>query len=171
VNNGAASYEGLEGEGTYAFDTLFGNDVQGLSVFGNGALMRSVAGGAKNPATGNNFWEPNAPVWTAALGILFQQTQGWKFGLIEKYTGQQYSDTANVKLYELPAYGDLSATVGYSFLNYEIDVTADNLGNSRAATLITEATNGVAATSPLTSLDQYFFQAPRSFQVTLKAHL
>ena len=168
VNNGSATYEGVEGEGTYAFDTLFGSDVQGLSVFANGAVMRSVAGGAKNPVNGSNFWEPNAPFWTAALGILYRQPDGWKFGLIEKYTGQQYSDSANLKFYELPAYGNLSATVGYSFANYELDVMADNLGNSRATTLITEATNGIAQTDPTTSLDQYFFQAPRSVQVTLK---
>ena len=171
VNDGSATYEGIEGEGTYAFNTLFGNDVQGLSMFVNGALMRSVQGGTAKSALGSSLWEPNAPVWTGALGILYQQPDGWKFGLIEKYTGQQYSDTNNVKLYELPAYGDLSAIVGYAFGNLEFDVSADNLTNSREATLITEATTGVPAASPLTSLDQYFFQAPRSFQFTLKAHL
>ena len=171
VNNGAATYEGIEAEGTYAFDQLFGNDVQGLSMFANGALMRSVQGGTAKSALGTSLWEPNAPVWTGALGILYQQSNGWKFGLIEKYTGQQYSDNVNVKLYELPSYGDLSATIGYAIENYEFDMTADNLTNSRVATVITEATNGVAAASPLTSLDQYQFQAPRSFQFTLKAHL
>ena len=44
VNNGTATYEGIEGEGTYAFEELFGADVHGLSVFANGALMSSKAG-------------------------------------------------------------------------------------------------------------------------------
>ena len=176
VNNGSATYEGVEGEGTYAFDNLFGNDVRGLSLFANGAVMRSVAGGSAKTPSGSSYWEPNAPFWTAALGILYQQPNGLKFGLIDKYTGQQYSDAANVKFYELPAYGDLSATVGYVFGDFEFDVTADNLTNSRVATVITEATAPVVGQpytppSNATSLDQYQFQAPRSVQFTLKAHL
>jgi len=161
LNNGAATYEGIEGEGTYAFDNLLGMDVQGLSIFANGALMRSVAAGG--------LWEPNAPFWTTALGVLYQQN-GWKFGLIDKLTGQQYSDSANLKFYELPAYGDLNATVGYTVGNLEFDVSADNLTNSRATTLITEGTAGVAQTSTATSTDQYFFQAPMSVMATIKVH-
>ena len=159
VNNGSATYEGVEGEGTYAFDNLLGMDVTGLSMFANGAIMRSVAQGGK--------WEPNAPYWTAAVGILYQQN-GWRFGIIDKYTGQQYSDVSNIKAYELPAYGDFSATIAYDFANYEVALNADNLFNSRAATLITEGGSG---TSPLTSTDQFFFQAPMSVMATLKAHL
>ena len=132
--------------------------------------MRSVTGGVKNPANGSAFWEPNASFWTAALGVQYLDRNGWKFGLFEKYTGQQYSDTANLNFYGLPAYGDLSATIGYAFGNYEVDLTGDNLTNGRAATMTSEATNNVAQTSPATSLDQYFFQAPMSLQVTLKAH-
>jgi iron complex outermembrane receptor protein len=163
VNNGRAVYEGVEGEGTYAFDNLLGMDVTGLSMFANGALMRSVAQ--------TNLWEPNAPFWTAALGVLFQNSS-WRFSIIDKYTGQQYSDVSNFKFYELPAYGDLSASIAYMFANYEIGINADNLTSSRATTLITEDGKGVALeTNPATSNDQYFFQAPMSVMVTLKAHL
>ena len=159
VNNGRATYEGIEGEGTYAFDNLLGLDVTGLSMFANGALMRSVAQ--------TNLWEPNAPFWTAALGVLFQSSN-WRFSIIDKYTGQQYSDVTNIKAYELPAYGDLSASIAYMFANYEIGINADNLTSSRAATSITEGGTG---TSVNTSTDQYIFQAPMSVMVTLKAHL
>jgi iron complex outermembrane receptor protein len=159
VNNGRATYSGIEGEGTYAFDNLMGLDVTGLSMFANGALMRSKA------QTG--LWEPAAPFWTAALGILYQNS-GWRFSIIDKYTGQQYSDATNTKSYELGAYGDFSASIAYDFANYEIGVNADNLFNSRAATLITEGGTG---TGVATSTDQYFFQAPMSVMVTLKAHL
>jgi iron complex outermembrane recepter protein len=159
VNNGRATYEGVEGEGTYAFDNLLGMDVTGLSMFANGALMRSVAQ--------TNKWEPNAPFWTAALGVLFQSSN-WRFSIIDKYTGQQYSDVTNIKAYEIPAYGDLSASIAYMFANYEIGINADNLANSRVATSITEGGTG---TDPNTSTDQYIFQAPMSVMVTLKAHL
>ena len=130
-------------------------------MFLNGSLMSSKAQGG--------LWEPNAPAYTLAGGILFKSAN-WKFGVIDKVVGQQYSDAANLKFYKLPAYNDLSATIGYAFGNYEVDVSADNLLGSRAAILITEATNGVAQTNPATSLDQYFFQSPMSVMVTLKAH-
>jgi len=163
INNGTATYQGLEGEGTYAFDQIMGLDLHGLSVFANGALMSSKADGGK--------WEPGAPMWTAAAGILYR-THMWKFGLIDKLVGPQFSDTVNLKYYELHTYGNLTATGGYTFEwsgvgTAELAVNVDNLLDSRKDTLITEANAGVAATSWQTSTDQYFFQAPRSVFVSL----
>ena len=43
INNGKATYQGIEGEGTYAFQNLFGMNAEGLSRFANGSVMRSVA--------------------------------------------------------------------------------------------------------------------------------
>jgi iron complex outermembrane recepter protein len=159
INNGKATYQGIEGEGTYAFQNLFGMNAEGLSVFANGSVMRSVAQGGK--------WQPNAPFWTAAAGIYYQGGD-WRFGLTDKYTGQQYSDTANNPLYKLPAYGNFNAVIAYDFSKYEVAVNVDNLFSSRAAVLITEGGTG---SSPATSTDQYFFQGPMSVMVTLKAHL
>ncbi len=159
INNGKATYQGIEGEGTYAFQNLFGMNAEGLSVFANGSVMRSVAQGGK--------WQPNAPFWTAAAGIYYQGGD-WRFGLTDKYTGQQYSDTANNPLYKLPAYGNFNAMIAYDFSKYEVAVNVDNLFSSRAAVLITEGGTG---SSPATSTDQYFFQGPMSVMVTLKAHL
>jgi iron complex outermembrane receptor protein len=165
VNNGSARYEGLEGEGTYAVDNLFNVDVSGLSLFANGALMSSKAQGG--------LWEPNAPAYTLAGGLIYHQApqSGWRFSLIDKLIGPQYSDTTNVKFYELPAYNDLSLAVGYTLSHMDISVSADNLLSSRATTLITENTAGIAQTNPATSLDQYFFQAPLSVMLTVRAHL
>jgi iron complex outermembrane recepter protein len=164
VNNGSATYEGLEGEGTYALDNLFDVDLSGLSVFANGALNSSKAQGG--------LWEPNAPAYTLAGGLIYHQSKqgGWRFSLIDKLVGQQYSDTNNLKFYEMAAYNDLSATVGYAFSQFDLSLSADNLLNSRATTLITENTAGVAQTNPATSLDQYFFQAPISVMMTLRVH-
>jgi iron complex outermembrane recepter protein len=163
VNTGTAVYQGLEGEGTYAFDELFGLDVRGLSVFANGALMSSKSG---------SLWLPNAPMWTAAWGILYQSSQ-WKFGLIDKLVGPQYSDTADNKYYELHTYGDLSATAGYTLAwqgygSAELSLNVDNLLDSRKDTSITE--NGFVGSGGnvwQNSIDQYFFQSPRSIFVNL----
>ena len=159
INNGRATYQGIEGEGTYAFDNLLGMDVEGLSVFANGAIMRSKAQGG--------LWEPNAPFWTAALGV-FYQGGNWRAGFTDKYTGQQYSDAANNPAYKLPVYGNFVATLAYGFSNYELALNVDNVFDSRQAVSITEGGTG---TSVATSTDQYFFQGPRAIMVTLKGHL
>lgn len=158
-NNGSATYKGIEGEGTYAFDNLFDVDLRGLSIFVSGSLMSSKAG--------NGTWEPGAPKWTAAVGLLYKQN-GWKFALIDKTTGPQYSDAQNISFYKLPAWSNVSLTAGYGFDNYEVSVNVDNLLNSRATTVIAEA--GGLQTNPATSLDQYQFQAPTSVMATLKVH-
>jgi len=158
VNNGSATYKGIEGEGTYAFGNVMGVDLEGLSVFVNGALMSSKAQ--------TELWQPNAPKWTVAAGILFKR-DGWKFALIDKIIGPQYSDVQNQPFYRLPAYNNMNLTVGYGYENYEVSLNVDNLLNSRSTVLITEA--GGVQSNPATSLDQYFFQSPTSVMVTLKA--
>ncbi|HMH65760.1 MAG TPA: TonB-dependent receptor, partial [Rhizomicrobium sp.] len=60
VNTGVATYKGIEGEGTYAFE----GELQGLSVFLNGSLNNSKTGGK---------WVKQAPMWTAASGIFYKQ--------------------------------------------------------------------------------------------------
>jgi iron complex outermembrane receptor protein len=164
VNNGSATYEGVEGEGTYAFDNLFDVDLSGLSVFANGALMSSKAQGG--------LWEPNAPAYTLAGGLIYNQSKqgGWRFSLIDKLVGQQYSDVSNFKFYEMPAYNDLSVTIGYAFSRFDLSVSADNLLNSRATTLITEA-GSTPETNPATSNDQYFYQAPMSVMMAVRVHM
>jgi iron complex outermembrane receptor protein len=161
VNNGSATYKGIEGEGTYAFDWLGGLDLRGLSVFANGALMSSKAG--------NGTWEPNAPRWTLAGGILYDQNN-WKFSLIDKVIGRQYSDSANLSFYALPSYSNVTMSAGYAFGNCELTATVDNLLGTRAVNQISEATAGVLNSNPATSTDLYYFQAPTSVMVTLKAH-
>ncbi len=164
-NNGSALYKGIEGEGTYAFDNVMGANLRGLSIFMNGALMSSKA----TSGASSGLWEPGAPKWTAAAGLLYKM-DGWKFGLVSKITGSQYSDTVNLPFYRLPVYSNVNLTAGYAYDNYEIDLNVDNVLNSRAVLSVSEATKGVAQTNPLTSTDQYIFQAPISAQVTLKAH-
>jgi iron complex outermembrane recepter protein len=166
-NNGEAIYQGLEGEGTYEFDEIAGIDLHGLSAFVNGALMSSKAAGAPN----GGKWEPNAPMWTAAAGVLYQSEQ-WKFGLIDKLVGPQYSDATNNKYYEIHTYANVTATAGYTIPlqgvgSAEISANVDNLLDSRKNTLITE--NGFVGTAYQwqNSVDQYFFQAPRSVFVNL----
>lgn len=161
-NTGTATYQGVEGEGTYTFDDLFGFDARGLSVFANGALMSSKSGSA---------WLTSAPAWTVAAGVLFKR-DAWKFGVIEKLVGPQYSDAANTKAYELHTYGNLNAVAGYAYeypglATFELDLNADNLADSRKPTALT-INDSKYQTNQMLSTNQYFFQPPRSFMATLK---
>jgi hypothetical protein len=142
---------------------MFDVDLSGLSVFANGALMSSKAQGG--------LWEPNAPAYTLAGGLIYSQSKqgGWRFSLIDKLVGQQYSDVSDFKLYELAAYNDLSATIGYSFSKFDLSVSADNLLGSRAATLITEG-GTTPQPNTATSSDQYFYQAPMSVMMAIRVH-
>jgi iron complex outermembrane receptor protein len=162
VNTGVATYKGIEGEGTYAF----GGDLEGLSVFLNGSLNNSKTGGK---------WAKQAPMWTSASGI-FYKSGIWKFSLIDKIVGQQYSDLANTTFYKLGAYNNMDAKGSVSWDNLEFGLGIYNLLNSRS-----QASVGINDKSPLggssvndytnrqTSLDQYYFQPSRSFQFTIKA--
>jgi iron complex outermembrane recepter protein len=162
VNTGAATYKGIEGEGTYALDGY----LEGLSLFANGSLMSSKSQG---------LWIKSAPMWTAASGIFYKMDE-WKLSLIDKVVGQQYSDTTNTQFYKLGAYNEMNFKGSYSFSNYEFSVGIYNLLNSRslAAVTINDASplGGTSVndwTKRPNSLDQYYFQPSRSVQFTLEA--
>ena len=90
--------------------------------------------------SGNGLWEPNAPqCWTVAAGLLYRR-DGWKFAVIDKTIGPQFSDAENFSFYRLPSYSDVNAAVaGYAIGNYEMTLSVDNLLDSRSTTLITES--------------------------------
>lgn len=156
VNNGSATYKGIEAEGTYSFNQIADLDLTGLSIFANGALMSSKQS--------NGLWVKSAPKWTAAAGILYQH-DGWRFGLIDKTVGPQYSDSANIAAYRLPTYSNVTLTVGYAFEHLDLSFNVDNLTDSRAVVNISEGGTGL---SLATSTDQYQFQAPLFLTFTAK---
>ncbi len=161
INTGSATYKGIEGEGTYAFD----GELEGLSVFLNGSL-----GSAKTQGK----WIKGAPMWTSASGIFYKMGI-WKFSLIDKLVGQQYSDSGNTSFYKLGAYNnmDFKSSVTYGPLEFGLGIS--NLLNSRSLAAV-----GINDKSPIggsvndianrgSSLDQYYYQPSRGFQVTVKA--
>jgi len=162
INTGVATYKGIEGEGTYAFT----GDLSGLAVFLNGSLNNSKSGG---------LWLKNAPMWTSAAG-LFYKTDFWKFSLIDKLVGQQYSDNSNSQFYKLGAYNVMDFKGGFVLDNYEFSLGVFNVLNSRSLAAVTindSSPIGGANVNDIGnrtgSLDQYSYQPSRSFQVTLKA--
>jgi iron complex outermembrane receptor protein len=162
LNTGTATYKGIEGEGTYAFQ----GDLEGWAVFLNGSLNSSKSGGK---------WLKQAPMWTSASGIFYKWGM-WKLSLIDKLVGQQYSDNADTSFYKLGAYNVMDFKGGLDWENFEVSLGIFNLLNSRSL-----ASVGINDKTPLggtsvydyinrpNSLDQYYFQPSRSFQLTVKA--
>jgi len=162
INTGVATYKGIEAEGTYAFD----GELEGLAVFVNGSLNSSKTQGK---------WVKGAPMWTSASGIFYKR-DFWKVSLIDKVVGQQYSDATNTSFYKLGAYNVMDFKGSVSYDNLEFGVGIYNLLNSRSL-----ASVGINDKTPLggsdvndytnrpNSLDQYYFQPSRSFQLTVKA--
>lgn len=85
VNAGGAIYKGLEFEGQYVL-------AKGLSFYGNATLNS-----AKYKGTGARLEE--APKWTAAAGLIYEDKHGPFGSLIGKWVGPRYgNDNGNVAM-------------------------------------------------------------------------
>ena len=165
VNTGTATYKGIEGEGTYAFD----GDLEGFSVFLNGSI---------NSSKTQNEFVKNAPFWTTAQGIFYKRG-AWKVTLIDKIVGPQYPDKttpATDAFYKLDSYSNVDFKTSVTEGPLEFGLSISNVLNSRSLGAV-----GVKDKAPIggsnvndvanrgSSLDQYYYQPSRGFQVTVKA--
>jgi iron complex outermembrane receptor protein len=162
LNTGVATYKGIEAEGTYAFD----GELEGLSIFLNGSI-----GSAKSQGK----WIKNAPMWTSASGIFYKMGI-WKFSLIDKLVGQQYTDNSNTTFYKLGAYNNMDAKASITWDALEFGLGISNVLNSRSLAAVTINDKTPIGGSDVndiynrgSSLDQYFYQPSRGFQFTIKA--
>jgi iron complex outermembrane receptor protein len=163
LNTGVATYKGIEGEGTYAFE----GDLSGLAVFLNGSLNSSKSGGK---------WLKQAPMWTSAGGVFYKR-DWWTLSLIDKVVGQQYSDNTDTPFYKLGAYNVMDFKGSASWENLQFSLGLYNLLNSRSLASVginDKAPIGGANVGDYTnrpnSLDQYYFQPSRSAQVSVTAN-
>ncbi len=159
INLGGATYKGFEGQVTY----LLGS---GFALYGNGSVNRATA-----LDTGKQI--AKAPEMTASLGAIY--SSGALAGsLVYKRTGanhmQDYNaaNAASYEYYKLSAYNNAdlggsytfkSTTEGFKSLKLQLNIF--NLLNQQKVTSI-----GLGKTL---AGDQYTYQAPRSFQVSVKA--
>lgn len=159
INVGGATYKGLEAQATW--------------MVGNGFAL--YANGSKNKATANDTGKTisGSPDMTAALGLLYNAGP-WSASLIGKRTGevrQADYDPAKPLAYDTyltKAYTNTDLSLAYRFTRpgmgirmLKLQLNVFNLFNHQDVTSISPAKN--------VAYDQYTFQAPRSFQVSLKA--
>ena len=167
INTGTAFYKGVEAEGTYAFaDDVLDGALNGLSVFVNGSLMSAKSGG---------LWLKNAPNWTMAQGLIYKQGM-FKLSFVNKIVGPQYADNKQTKFYQLHTYDNADLKGSVTFGNYELGLGLYNIFNSRSLAAVTINDSSPIGGSSVydvanrgSSLDQYFWQAPRSYQFTIRA--
>jgi iron complex outermembrane receptor protein len=167
VNTGVATYKGIEGEGTYAFtDDVLGGALNGMSVFASGSLNDSKSGG---------FWIKQAPMWTQATGIIYK-VDAYKFSMIDKIVGQQYSDNSNSTFYKLGAYNNMDVTVAYDLENFEFSLGIFNILNQRNLLSVSindskpvGGANVYDVANRGGSLDQYYYAPPTSVQFSVTA--
>ncbi|WP_336953230.1 hypothetical protein [Sphingobium aromaticivastans] len=127
---------------TYAFDN-------GLAVFANASRNYAKT---HNPGVAHTQIA-NAPMWTAAGGVLFKQGPV-KFSLIDKYTGPQYAAEGEPAAYRIAGYNSAILSARYEIGPVRIGVEVNDLFNS---TKITNINQGKTA-----PYDQYFYQPGRS---------
>lgn len=148
---GTTTYKGVEGEVTYAI-----ND--DLAIFANGSINS-----AQDPSGAQIT---NAPKWTAALGLVYKSGD-WNFTWVSKFTGEQWAASGEPVAYRIGDYNLTNLIGGYEFDRFKIQLGVYNLFDSQNVTDIT--VNDAAGTLAADSHDQYFFQAERNFQLTLRA--
>lgn len=158
INIGGATYQGVEGQMTYML-------ADGLALYANGSVNS-----AKATDTGKTI--SGAPLMTAGLGAVYSSGP-WGASLIYKRTGatyqQEYDATkpANYDYYKIRAYDNVDLGASYTLTQVgtfgkrlKIQANVFNLLNSQRATSISPGKTLVG--------DQYLYQAPRSFQLSVR---
>jgi iron complex outermembrane recepter protein len=159
VNVGGAVYKGIEGQATW----LVGN---GFALYANGSRNKATANDTGKTISGS-------PDMTAALGLLYNDGP-WAGSLIGKRTGAVYQADFDAKApaaydaYRTGAYTNTDLSIAYRFANpgmrlrtLKLQLNVFNLFDKQDVTSISPGKTVVG--------DQYTFQAPRSFQVSLRA--
>jgi len=159
INVGGVTYKGVEGQLTY----VIGN---GFSVYTNGSINQ-----AKSLTTDKTI--AHSPDMTAALGMLYDYGS-WAGSLIYKRTGEvhqtEYDPTNPTAFdaYKTPAYDNVDLGIAYTLANLQggikrlkLQANVFNLLDSQQVTSI--------STGKTALYDQYLHQAPRSFQLSMKA--
>jgi iron complex outermembrane receptor protein len=157
TNQGGTVYKGVEMAGAYALGS-------GLSLYANFS-DNSAKFKADNTAGVGTI--AKAPKTTSALGLLYNQG-AWDASLMYKRVGEQYAVNNEPAAYKIDAYGNADLNVAYTFSaldpllkKLKLQFSVYNLSDSQKVTSI--------STGSTVALDQYQWQAPRSYMVSLKA--
>ena len=157
-NQGGTVYKGVELEGTW----LVGG---GMSLYANYS-NNSAKFKSGNPVGVGTI--SKAPKMTSAFGVLYNEG-AWNASLIYKLVGEQYAVNGEVDAYKIGAYANTDLNISYTFEHpgmmlkkLKVQLSAYNLADSQKVTSIKKGST--------VSLDQYAWQAPRSYMLSLKGY-
>ena len=119
---------------------------------------------------------------SALVGMIYR-SGGLKLSYTHKFTGSQHAKSActittgpcvapaAIQSYVLPGYSNGTAVASYTWGNFTLGASVNNVFNDRSTTAIslgsyTQATNTYAAVGTF-----YTFQSPRTYQVSLKVKI
>ena len=153
-----ATYSGVEAQLSVVL-------IKGLTAIANGQI-----GKASDDVT--HLWLPSVPNYNALLGAVYR-SGNFKLSYLHKFTGHQYAKSlvyaAGVnESYELPGYSTGTAVASYTWQQFTLGASVDNVFNSRPTTSI-----GLGAYRPANNTfdpvgTYYTFQSPRTVQVSIK---
>lgn len=157
-NAGGAVYKGAEGQMTYVIGS-------GFSAYANAGI--NSASYKSGNAFGYSGAVASAPNMTAALGALYNSGP-WVGSLIYKRTGMQYAYPNQPATYQIAAYGNADLNIAYTFKNLgsiggkalKLQLSIFNLTNSQNVISVSKGS--------VVALDQYQWQAPRSYMLSAK---
>jgi len=158
LNQGGAVYKGIEGELTYVMGG-------GWSFYANGSINR--ANYTANNVLGNFGEVPKSPESTMAFGLLYNQGP-WNASVVYKDVGPQYEYGGNPSAYHIASFSNVDLNAAYtinspsSFLKKtKIEFSVFNLGDTHHVTSISQGNTP--------ALDQFQWQAPRSYMLSLRS--
>ena len=154
-----ARYTGVEAQLSYVF-------FKGLTGIVNGSLNR-----AHDRTTG--LWLPNAPNGTAMVGLVYRSPTGFKLSYTHKFVGHQYakssvSSTGVVQSYLLPGYSTGTAVASYTWKQFTLGVSVNNVFDDRSTTSIGLGSFRAASSTFDPTGTYYTFQSPRTVEGSLR---
>ena len=142
VAGGQQRYQGFEAEAGLRFGKdlrLRAEYARNNAAYGNFATQPD-GGGPAVQLQGNRL--EFVPGQVFGLGLFFDPAAGWHGGVNSQYRGQRYLDPQN--LASVPGFVSVDATGGYRWQQWNLSVSAENLGNKREPVLTSELGAGQA---------------------------
>jgi iron complex outermembrane recepter protein len=158
INIGGATYKGVEAQLTALLS-------HGFALYANGSVNRATAND-----TGKQI--ANAPKMTAAAGVIYSKG-AWNASLIHKRSGANYqqdfdaSKPAAYDFYRLATYDNTDLGGSYTFRNVAAGVKALKLQFNIFNLLNNQKVTAISPGKTLAG-DQYIYQAPRSYQLSMR---
>ncbi len=177
TNSGAATYKGIELQGTYLLP-------YGFSAFGNFSVNQALGKDDPNATLGNGHQLAKAPRGTAAIGLRYEKNGVFRgddaivTNLNTKWIGQQLTNAASNTTRTtglINSFNETNWTTTYKINRYSVEFQVLNLFDHTDITSLKGKALQTGTVLPAYTVAQggsanvFTYQTGRSFQLTFKA--